>query len=107
MESLQHGERRISRSLLTFVIRRVIEHFEVVIVTDAHEVVYDIRVVADVNLGGWVLVGEFHAVLVVVDVKDLNVHIHVAALACLGLFAFSSCWVTANLVCELQAQVGS
>ena len=105
---MQHGGRSLSsRSLLAFIISRVIEHCKGSVVTDAHEVVNDIRIVADVNLSRWVLVGEFHAVLVVADVKDLNVHIHVAALACLGLFTFSSCRVTANFVCELKAQVRS
>ena len=93
--------------LLTLVVRRVTEHAKCLGVANAHEVVQDFLVVAQLHLSVRVLVSELDAGLIVVNLEDLDVDLHLFAfgifvlLSCCLIFC-CSCACAANSVIELH-----
>lgn len=91
--------------MLTLVVRRVTEHAKCLSVANAHEVVQDFLVVAKLHLSVRVLVRELDAGLIVVNLQDLYVDLHVFVFGIFGLLSclIISCWArSANSVIELD-----
>ena len=88
--------------LLTLVERSVTEHAQCLVVANAHEMVQDFLVVANLHLRGRILVCELDAGLIVVNLEDLNVDLDVFAF---GSFALLSCCLAraANSVIEFHS----
>lgn len=91
----------------SLVVGGIAEHYELFRVPDAHEMVQDIGVIADVSLRAWVLVGKLGARLVLVDSEDFNINLNVLAfyLFFFRFLALCDYISTANFLRELQSQV--
>lgn len=68
----------------------VTEHAERGSVTHRHEVANGLGLFVEISLGAGVLVGELDAALGVVNLKDLDVDLHTAALGLLRLLTIRS-----------------